>query len=112
VLTFEALRSRFEADEKARFAGDFERGEARLVRAVRGVGWGGADIADAQEVAAYLESVLDACVSGHRDLPTLFRDVADVLRHAGPRPGGLLPPIAAYLPAAQAIIARYAADEG
>ncbi|HYD51233.1 MAG TPA: hypothetical protein VEA99_01350 [Gemmatimonadaceae bacterium] len=111
-LTFEALRVRFEADEMARRAGDVEGGDARLARALRAVGWSGTELTEAEEVAEMLASVVDACVTGHRDLATLYRDVADVLRHAGPLLDGSLPPVAAYLPAAEEVVARYAVDAG
>jgi hypothetical protein len=107
---FEVLRARVASDEAARRAGDEERGRERLVRALRAVGWGGADVADAEDVADMLAPLLDACASGHRSLPALYRDVAEALRQAGPLLDGSLPPAAAYLPAAEEIVARYAAD--
>jgi hypothetical protein len=108
--TFERLRHRFETDQ-ASGAGDPRRAEEGLTRALRAVGWGGTDVADAEEVAALLVPLVDACVSGHRQLAALARDVAETLRHAGPLLDGSLPPAAAYLPAAEDVLARYAADE-
>jgi hypothetical protein len=107
---FDVLRARVTADEAARRAGDADRGRERMLRALRAVGWGGTDVADAEDVVDMLAPLLDACVTGHRSLPTLYRDVAETLRHAGPLLDGSLPPAAAYLPAAEEVVARYAAD--
>ena len=108
--TFALLRDRVASDEAARRAGDADRGRERLHRALRAVGWGGTDVADAEDVADLLAPILDACVTGHRSLPALYRDVAQALRDAGPLLDGSLPPAAAYLPAAEEVVARYVDD--
>ena len=108
--TLDLLRARVASDEAARRAGAADRGRERLLRALRAVGWGGTDVAETADVADMLAPILDACVTGHRSLPALYRDVAEALRHAGPLLDGSLPPAAAYLPAAEEIVARYAAD--
>ena len=106
--TLDRLRARYDSDLAP--AGDPQRAEARLSQALRAIGWGGTDVVDAEEVAALLVPLIDACVTGHRQVAALTRDVAETLRDAGPLLDGSLPPAAAYLPAAEDVLARYAAD--
>ena len=111
AVSLERLRARHASDVARRRAGDADATAARLERALRAIGWGGTDVADAEEVARLLEPVLDAGVAGGAGLAALHREVADVLRGAGPLLDGSLPPAAAYVPAAEALLTHYAEDD-
>lgn len=105
-VTFAALRERFALDRSPTRGGSL----GRFSRALRKIGWGGTDLMSADDVAGYLVDIVDACVSGHHDLMTLYRDIAELLRHAGPLLDGSLPPTEAYLPAAEDIVRHYVLD--
>ena len=51
--------------------------------------------------------LLADCVTGHRDVAALSYAVARALRDTGPLLDGGLPPVEAYLPAAEDVLRRY-----
>ncbi len=91
--------SHFEDEQDARLQA--------LVVALESIGWRGGDTVDANDVAALLLPHLDACAAQHLDMAVLYRDVAEVLRGAGPMLDGGLPPVSEYLPAAEAVVRRF-----
>jgi hypothetical protein len=97
LLTLEALRARYERDlEDGLWPGRQESFE----RALAAAGCGN----ERAKVASLVGTVFDACFSGHRDVATLRRDVADLVRNVATPPGAPLPPIAAYEPLANAFL--------
>jgi hypothetical protein len=51
--------------------------------------------------------MFDSCVHLHRDVQALAYAIASVMRDAGPLLDGGLPPIEAYLPAAEEVLRLY-----
>ena len=98
-----ALRDRFRAD--------MQRGEGsasgELARALDRIGWRSVLESSADEVASHLVFLVDACVHEHGDVDLLARAVAGVLRDHGPFLDGGLPPVEAYVPAAEELLRQY-----
>jgi hypothetical protein len=108
TLEFAALRARFEADEQASRGGETNAVVDRLTNALDAMGWRSAGGASSDEIASFASHILDACVTGHRDLGLAARDLADLMR-TGVDLDGSLPPVSAFLPAAEDLLRRYAA---
>lgn len=108
ALTYSRLRERYTEDTQ--FGGP---GAApALARALERIGWRAVREPTPEELAGHLAFLVDACVHDHRDLMALADGIAAVLRDTGPLLDGGLPPIEAYLPAAEELLALYLRDAG
>lgn len=83
-----------------------------LARALEHIGWRAVREPTPEELAGHLALLLDGCVHEHRDLMALTDGIATALRDTGPLLDGGLPPVEAYLPAAEELLRRYVADDG
>lgn len=83
-----------------------------LARALEAIGWRAVREPTPELLAEELAHLVDDCVHGHRDVHVLAMAIARVLRDAGPLLDGGLPPVEAYLPAAEELLARYLRDDG
>jgi hypothetical protein len=108
MVTYTQLRTRFVADTGLGGSG----AAPALARALERIGWLAVREPTPDELASYLVDLLDDCVHSHRDILTLTRAIASVLRDAGPLLDGGLPPIEAYEPAAEDLLVRYVNDDG
>ena len=78
-----------------------------LTRALERIGWNSIPDAPVEYVADELALLLNACVHEHRDVRQLAFRVASMFRELGPNLDGGLPPIEAYLPAAEELLRLY-----
>lgn len=81
-----------------------------LTAALERIGWRAVKEPSPEELADHLVYLLDACVHEHRDIDALAYGVATALRDCGPLLDGGLPPVEAYLPAAEDLLRYYTAD--
>jgi hypothetical protein len=110
-VTSDTLRAALASRQHAS-ASDDDRGVEALAAALEAIGWRGADTVSAEEVAELLLPAIDACAHRDHDVAALYREVAEVLRGAGPLLDGGLPPVSAYLPAAEEVIRRFVTSSG
>jgi hypothetical protein len=103
TVTFTALRARFLDDTRAGGPG----AAPALERALDQIGWRAVQEPSCEELASHLVLLVDACVHEHRDVMALSAAIARVLRDVGPLLDGGLPPVEAYLPAAEALVHHY-----
>ena len=101
-MSLAALRGRFMADVQ----GGGSAAPA-LARALESIGWGAVRESTPDELASHLVFLLDACVHDHYDTAVLAHDVAALLRDHGPLLDGGLPPVDAYVPAAEELLRQY-----
>lgn len=106
--TFAQLRTRYLDDTSTGGHG----AAPALTRALEHIGWRAVQEPTPEELAAHLLMLVDDCVHGHGDVQALMLHVAAALRDTGPLLDGGLPPVAAYLPAAEELVQRYIADDG
>lgn len=106
--TLSTLRARFVADT------DFGGSGATpaLTRALDAIGWRAVRESSTELLANDIVVLIEDCVRGHQDLSQLTFALASLLRDAGPLLDGGLPPVEAYWPAAEEILARYERDDG
>ena len=102
-MSFAALRARFAED--TRLGG--EGATPALARALAQIGWRAVGDPTPEELAGHAVELLDACVHDHHDVEALAWQVATLLRDHGPLLDGGLPPVEAYLPAAEELLRRY-----
>ncbi len=107
MLTFGALKEQYQVDTA--FGGP---GAApALAIALERIGWRAVRDPSAEELSGDLALLVEDCVHEHRTVPDLTFAIASTLRHAGPLLDGSLPPIEAYLPAAEEVLRRYVARD-
>jgi hypothetical protein len=107
MIRFAELRERFLADTA--FGGS---GAApALARGLERIGWRAVREPSPEELASYLVDLLDDCVHAHRDVSALALAIATVLRDAGPLLDGGLPPVEAYLTAAEELLRWYVSND-
>ena len=107
MLTFTSLRHRYLADTG--FGGP--GASPALARALERIGWRAVREPTPEELSGDLAELLDACVHDHRDVGALTHGIAITLRAAGPLLDGGLPPVEAYLPAAQEVLQLYVRND-
>lgn len=103
VLTLTALRSCFEQDTRLGGGG----AAPPMAAALAAIGWRAVQDPTPEELAEFLVDLLADCVTGHRDVAALSYAMARALRDTGPLLDGGLPPVEAYLPAAEEVLRRY-----
>lgn len=108
-LTVEALTARYDADEPIA-AGVATTGAAarRLAALLDSLGWQSASDAPATAVSPEIASMIRACVRGHRQLDTLRRNIAELLRRYSHPLDGSGTSVAAWAPFASQLLDRYA----
>ena len=107
TIPFVSLKSRFVADTALGGAG----ATPALARALVVIGWRSVRDPTPEELAEDLVDLIAACVHEHRHIGDLTLGIAAVLRAAGPMLDGGLPPVEAYLPAAEELLQRYVRDD-
>ena len=107
AINYTTLKTRCLADTQ--FGGD--GATPSLARALERIGWRAVRDPSPEELAGYLVELLEACVFEHRDLTQLTAGIAATLRACGPMLDGGLPPVEAYLPAAEDVLRRYVDGE-
>ncbi|MEP6621381.1 MAG: hypothetical protein ABJE47_18790 [bacterium] len=108
TATYAMLRARYDADRDGAVGNGTAAAEARLARALDAIGWRAANGADAEEVAPYAAEILHACVTDHRDVSIAVRDLAELLHACAAPLDGSMYPAAAFEPAADQVLWRYA----
>jgi hypothetical protein len=103
TVTFSALRTRYLEDTQL----GGEGATPALAAALEAIGWRAVQDPTPEELADHLLHLVDACVHEHRDISALTYHMAMALRDTGPLLDGGLPPVEAYLPAADDIVRRY-----
>jgi hypothetical protein len=103
MIRFSMLRERYLMDT----AGGGRGASPGITRALERIGWRSVGEPSADELAGHLVLMLDSCVHLHRDVHALAYAVASVMRDAGPLLDGGLPPVEAYLPAAEEVLRLY-----
>ncbi len=103
MVSHATLRERFTAD--THFGA--EGASPGLARALAHVGWRAVGEPTPEELASELVYLVDACVHDHHDVERLADAVARALRDHGPLLDGGLPPVDAYVPAAEELLRQY-----
>lgn len=108
MATYSQLRTRFVADTGHGGSGAVPALSRALVR----IGWRAVREPTPEELAEYLFDLVSDCVHRHHDSAALIYAIASALRDAGPLLDGGLPPVEAYIPAAEELVDRYVRDDG
>lgn len=103
MIRYQDLRDRFTEDTAFGGGG----ATAPLTAALDAIGWRAVQEPTPEELAVYVADLVAQCVHEHRDVSALAYEVARALRDTGPLLDGGLPPVEAYLPAAEDILQRY-----
>jgi hypothetical protein len=103
MIRFSLLRERYLMDASPGGTGAVPG----ITRALERIGWRSVGDPGADELAGHLVLMFDSCVHLHRDVQALAYAIASVMRDAGPLLDGGLPPVEAYLPAAEEVLRLY-----
>lgn len=103
MLSYSVVRAQYLADTSL----GGEGATPAIERALERIGWRAVREPTPAELAAHLLLLLDACVYEHRDVSVLTAGIASTLRDTGPLLDGGLPPMEAYLPAAEELLQHY-----
>lgn len=103
MIRMDELRSRFLVDTGPGGVG----ATPGLTRSLERIGWRSMQEPSAADVAGELVLLVEQCVRGHRDVHTLTYGIASFFRDVGPSLDGGLPPVEAYLPAAEEVLRLY-----
>ncbi len=103
MIRFEALRARYLDDTALGSTGAVPA----IARSLEHIGWRSVRDPSPEALAGYLVELFDACVHHDRDVLALTHGIAGVLHETGPFLDGGLPPVEAYLPAAEDILRLY-----
>lgn len=103
MIRFDALRARFVHDT----ADEGDGASPVIARGLERIGWRAVREPSPEELAGHLFMLFEACVHDHRDVSLLSYGIASALRDAGPLLDGGLPPVEAYLPAAEELLRLY-----
>lgn len=107
MIPFTALRERYLRDTAPGSTG----ATPAITRALEQVGWLSVGESNVDDMAGYLVHMFDDCVHTHRNPSALAHAIADVMRDAGPLLDGGLPPVEAYLPAAEELLRLYVRND-
>ncbi|MGZ9193603.1 MAG: hypothetical protein ACXW65_15215 [Gemmatirosa sp.] len=102
-MSYAALRARFLDDTALGGMG----ATPALTRALERIGWRAVRDPSPEELAGDVYFLLEACVREHHDVDALAWATATLLRDSGPLLDGGLPPIDAYVPAAEELLQQY-----
>lgn len=103
MIRYQDLRERFTEDTGLGGGG----ATPPLAAALEAIGWRAVQEPTPEELGGYLAELVADCVHRHRDVSALAYEMARALRDTGPLLDGGLPPVEAYLPAAEEILQRY-----
>jgi len=103
MIRYSTIRERYLADTAAGGTG----ASPVISRALERIGWRSVGEPSADDMAGHLVHLFDTCVHLHRDVQALSYAIATVMRDAGPLLDGGLPPVEAYLPAADEVLRLY-----
>lgn len=103
MIRFSLLRERYLMDTSPGGTGAVPG----ISRALERIGWRSVGEPSADELASHLVLMFDRCVRVHRDVQELTYGIAAIMRDAGPLLDGGLPPVEAYLPAAEEVLRLY-----
>ncbi|MBL0940119.1 MAG: hypothetical protein IBJ03_14590 [Gemmatimonadaceae bacterium] len=103
MIRYQDLRDRFTEDTAFGGGG----ASPSLTAALDAIGWRAVQEPTPEELAEFLADLVQQCVHLHRDVSVLSFEIARALRDTGPLLDGGLPPVEAYLPAADEILRRY-----
>lgn len=103
MIRFSLLRERYLMDTTLGGTGAVPG----IARALERIGWRSVGDPSADELASHLVFLFDRCVHVHRDVEELTQAIAAIMRDAGPLLDGGLPPVGAYLPAAEEVLRLY-----
>lgn len=81
-----------------------------LTRALERIGWRSVPDAPIDLVAGELALLIEQCVRQHGDVHALAFHAARLFRDLGPQLDGGLPPVEAYLPAAEETLRLYVSN--
>jgi len=108
MIRYSMLRERYLMDTSPGGSG----ASPEITRALECIGWRSVGEPSADELAGHLVLMFDSCVHVHRDVQALAYAIAAVMRDAGPLLDGGLPPVEAYLPAAEEVLRLYVQPPG
>jgi hypothetical protein len=103
MVSYAALRARFLDDTALGGTG----ATPALARALERIGWRAVRDPSPEELAGDVYYLLETCVREHHDVDALTWATATLLRDCGPQLDGGLPPIDAYVPAAEELLQAY-----
>ena len=103
MVSYSALRAQFLSDTHQGAAG----AAPALARALEAIGWRAVRDPSPEELASHVVFLVDACVHDHHDVTLLVHAIAAMLRDNGPLLDGGLPPVEAYVPAAEELLREY-----
>ncbi len=107
MIRFDDLRTRFLSDTGPGAPG----ATPALTRSLERIGWRSMQEPSSADVAGELVLLVEQCVREHRDVRTLAYAIATFFRDVGPNLDGGLPPVEAYLPAAEEVLRLYVMND-
>ena len=107
MITFNAFRDRYTVDTS--MGGD--GATQGIARSLERIGWRSVREPTPEELAGELVMLFAECAHQHRDVARLALEIATVLRDAGPLLDGGLPPVEAYLEAAEELLRHYVRND-
>jgi hypothetical protein len=103
MVSYAALRGRLAGDTRAGADG----ASPGMTRALEQIGWRAVRESSPEELGSHVVALLHACIDDHHDVDVLAHAIASTLRYYGPSLDGGLPPVEAYLPAAEELLREY-----
>ena len=107
MITFNAFRDRYTVDTS--MGGD--GATQGIARSLERIGWRSVREPTPEALAGELVMLFAECAHQHRDVARLALEIASVLRDAGPLLDGGLPPVEAYLEAAEELLRHYVRND-
>ena len=107
MITFSAFRDRYTDDTSMGGEGATQA----IARSLERIGWRSVREPTPEDLAGELVMLFAECAHQHRDVARLALEIASVLRDAGPLLDGGLPPVEAYLEAAEELLRHYVQND-
>ena len=107
-ISFRSLAEQFERQRDSERASGGTVVEDAIARALEATGWRGAGPGVVEELALEAAPIVEACVTGHRDVRRAVADLAALMRGYAPPHSDALAPAVAFVPAAEAALRIYA----